>query len=59
MTKQEKRQLMKDLETLRRLIRRTQDFQHIWLNAPQKPVTTPLTLITRSVRVCRGGIKPI
>ena len=58
MTKQEKQQLMKDLYTLRRLIDRTQDFKHIWLNYPTKPYVTPLTLITRSVRTCRGGIKP-
>jgi hypothetical protein len=58
-TKQEKRQLMSDLQTLRHLICRTEDFQHIWLNYPVKPCTTPLTLITRSVRLCRGGIKPL
>lgn len=57
MTKQEKRQLMEDLTKLRRLIKGS-PIEAIWLNYPVKPCTTPLTLITRSVRVCRR-IKPI
>lgn len=59
MTKWDKRQLMQDLETLRKIIKSDADLANRWLNAPAKPCTTPVTLITRSIRICRGGIKPL
>jgi hypothetical protein len=56
--KYEKKQLMNDLKTLRIIIEKDPQIKYRITNYPQRPEETPLTLITRSIRLCRR-IKPV
>ncbi len=50
-----RRELLKILERLERVIESTQDFKHAWLNAPGQSEESPLSLINKAVEITKGG----